>query len=424
MSAAASAVTTTVWVKTAETSKNRRLQADAERDDAQRDDDDNEDGIRRTLRRAQLDVEPASAALRTEVFFSNIWSAPKNVVARLRGRDGEGDPDPQDDEAARSKTGTGKDATDAKKTRSQKKRSQKERDEERRKRRAPASRRRKKRRPADAKRRKKEEGSEGEESGTRKRDATRRRKKPNSKARKRKGEDQDWGIGASIRAEVKKQVKEVAVESIKDSLEAAGDKIADTKDVLVEKSQDLGASIKANIPDDVAGTLSDAADTLKEGAGKFSERVSSQVKESMPDSTGDVSKELSKGIKSIGRYIQGPGSQDYDDGKPAHESDATFVSAQIEGEGKHQQESLEYLGDDDKTKGVDDLLDATADAISEEMPAPTARTASSTSKEDGRSIVERRLQAIRERESDGKGDIGEGPRHEGSSSDEHAPGTR
>ena len=390
VSAAASVVTTGVWVGTAE-----RRQRPHEDDEG---DNPGADGTNATARRAQLDVEPASHALRAEVFVDQVLSVPKNVMSRLRGKTDDGDDIidadaeevpvkvPKREQRRRRRPDDDDDHPQTGRQKGQKRRKKKSASERRR-----------------AAKRREQERDDGD-------DPVRKKKRRKKKRRKRKGEDQDWGIGASIRAEVKKQVKEAAVESIKDTYDAAADAIADTADVVKEKGAEVGAAIKGAIPEDVGGTLSDAADVFKESAG----RLGTSVKGALPESTDDVA----RGLKGIGRFLQGPGAQNYDDSVADDKRlpPASFVSAQHDEEGKHAgvPETLAPDADAPSTPEVPSDMTAVADlmpppsaepAAAPPASAPAASRQESDTARAGRSIVERRMAALRaQAEQDGRRD--------------------
>ncbi len=103
-------------------------------------------------------------------------------------------------------------------------------------------------------------------------------------------------------------VKKKVVEST--GLDKAVDAIKDGAESIKERGGELSQKVRDAIPEDISGKVSGAAGDVVE----TSKRIGSRIKEELDD-TEELRDKVGHGLSDLGRWVQGPGAQDYRDKK-------------------------------------------------------------------------------------------------------------
>lgn len=125
----------------------------------------------------------------------------------------------------------------------------------------------------------------------------------------------------ALRDEAVKRAKKAAADRVvQEAAERAGmaatlEKLKDASEGIKQRGAELGKVVKEKMPENVGETLEGAGRSVKDAA----ERASRSVKEALDGEEGTgLGKKLDRGVRDLGRWIQGPGAPD-DEERPRRE---------------------------------------------------------------------------------------------------------
>jgi hypothetical protein len=137
------------------------------------------------------------------------------------------------------------------------------------------------------------------------------------KKRKRAAADEADELDELKKAAAKKAA-EAAAKSAADKAGVGGafDAVKESSEEIAKKAGELGASIREKVPEDlgekVGESLSSAGRSIRDGATKIGDKVKTALDED-GDGEPDIGAKLNRGWRGFTRWIEGPGSQSYEE---------------------------------------------------------------------------------------------------------------